>query len=322
MANRWLVHKLIANAKRRAFIVESDDPDDGFATADFLDTIDDVIRAKMVPLLKRTRESYLLRVVEQTLTAGTARYPIPGRAAAESIHSILCETSEDNWTPLQRTEVHQAHAFTATGGARLFGYYLEDDSVEFIPTPGEATVRFVIYNRPNLVVEESAVGYISAINTGTKAVTVKTWDEDAEDFTTSAAPSTFSSSVLYDLVKGTPGFRNHGTDLEASVASNVLTFAETLPDNLAVGDFVCLAGETPIAQIPAELHPLLAQEVARELLEAKGDAKAERAQATADRLQADALEMLTPRASAAPKYVHNFNAPGWRKGLSRWRGWR
>lgn len=322
MANRWLVSKLIRDIKRRGFIVQSDDVGDGFATADFLDVIDNVIRSKMVPLLKRTRESYLLRKVELELTSGTSRYPIPGRAAAESVHSILTEVSPDHWAPLERTEVHQAHAFTSAAGAGLFGYYLEDDSVEFIPTPGEATVRFVIYNRPNLVVEASAVGYISAVNTGTKAVTVKTWDEDAEDFTTSAAPSTFSSSVLYDLVKGTPGFRNHGTDLAATVASNVLTFAETLPDNLAVGDFVCLAGETPIAQIPAELHPLLAQEVARELLEAKGDAKAERAQATADRLQTDALEMLTPRASAAPRYVHNFNAPGWKRGFLRWRGWR
>lgn len=322
MANRWLVQKLIANAKRRGFIVQSDDAQDGFAAADFLEVIDDVIRSKMVPLLKRTRESYLVKVVELELASGTARYPIPGRAAAEALHSILYEASDDVWVPLQRTEVDKAYAFASAGSTQPFGYYLEDDSVVFVPTPSTQTVRFLIFNRPNLVVEASAVGYVSAINTSTKAVTVLTWDEDNEDFTASAAPSAFSSSVLYDLVKGAPGFRNHGTDLAATVASNVLTFAETLPTDLAVGDFVCLAGETPIAQIPAELHPLLAQEVTRSLLEAKGDAKAERAQTTVDRMTSEAMEMLTPRVTAAPRYIHNFNAPGWKRGLFRWRGWR
>lgn len=319
MANRWLVQNLIANAKRRGFIVQSDDPVDGFSEEDFLALIDDVIRSRMVPLLKKTRESYLVRRVDVALTSGTDTYAIPERAAAEALHSILYEAEAGRWVPCQRTEVTQAHLFSrTTSGPPVF--YLEDDSVVFVPSPDTQTVRFLIFNRPNMVVPASAVGYVSTINTGTKAVTVKTWDEDTEDFATSAAPSSFTSSATYDLVKGTPGFRNHGTDLAATVASNVLTFAEALPANLAVGDFACLAGETPIAQVPAELHPMLAQEVTRVLLEAKGDPKADRAERTVARLEEDAKAMLSPRVQAAPRYLHNFNAPGWRK--ARWRGFR
>lgn len=322
MANRWLVQKLIDNAKRRGLIVTSDDPTDGFATSDFLELIDDVVRSVMVPLLKRVRESYLLREVDLALTSGRARYPLPERAAAEALHSILWDNGDaDHWPPLQRTEAGQAHGFNASDGTP-YAYYMKDDGVVFVPTPAAGTtVRFLIYNRPSFVVEASAVAMVSAFNTSTKQVTLLSYDSDTEEFDDATVPSTFTSNASYDIVKGTPGFRCHAYDQSATVASNVLTFA-ALPDDLAVGDFVALAGETPIAQIPLELHPMLAQEVTRTLLESKGDAKADRAERTVARLEKAATEMLSPRVSAGAKFIHNYNAPGWSRSRLRWRGWR
>lgn len=317
MANRWLVQNLINNAKRRGRIVESDDATEGFTTADFLALIDEVIRSRMVPLLKKARENYLQKSFAVELTAGIDTYAIPGRAAAEALHSILQSSDGVRWLPLERTEVDHAHAFVG-GLSERPAYYLEDDSVVFVPTPSAQTVRFVILNRPNMVVEASEVGQVSAINTDTQAVTFLAWDEDDEDFTSSAPPSTFSSSILYDLVKGTPGFRNRGIDLSATLAGNILTFEDELPD-LAVGDFVCRAGETPIAQIPAELQPMLAEEVTRVLLVAKKDvAGANLSAQSVAQMEKDAIDMLSPRVSAAPRYIQNYNLPGWNKG--RWGG--
>lgn len=322
MANEWLVSNLIRSLKLRQLIVTSDDETQGFVTADFLRLINEVVRSRFVPLLKRTKEEYLIVREDLTLTAARDTYPLPKRAAAESLKTILYSDGAGKWIPLERTTEERAHEFEFAQSSCPAGYYLRDDSVVFVPVPsGGEQVRFLRYNRPSRVVEADEVGEISAINTATGGVTIKTVDADGE-FTVTTAPTTFTSSARYDLVKGSPGFRTRVIDLTATVASNVLTFAAaSLPADLEVGDFVCLAGETPIAQIPAELHPALAQEVARTLLEAKGDKKADRAKDTLKDMLTDADAMLHNRVQAAPKYIKNDNAPGsWSK--FRRGGWR
>lgn len=322
MANPWLVQRrLIDSAQRRGWLVLSDDPNEGFSTEDFLDLIDEVTRSIIVPLLKRTRESYLVATEDLVLTAGVAGYSLPARAAAESLRSILYDAGDGRFVPLNRVEPEEAHAYNLSDGTPAV-FYLQSDTVFFVPTPGTQTVRFVYFKRPNRVVQASAVGLVSALNRGAKQVTVLSYTEDTGEFDSAAAPATFTTAALFDFVKGTPGFSCHATDLVCSgVASNVLTFSAELPDGLSVGDFVALAGETPIAQIPVELQPLLAQEVNRTMLEGKGDSKADRAGKTAERLEKNALDMLVPRTSETPKYVLNKNAPGWGRFRRRWGWW-
>lgn len=311
MANRWLVQNLIDNAKRRGLVVLSDDSAEGFTTADFLALIDDVIRSKMLPLLKRARESYLVKRYDVDIAEGAESVPIPGRAAAEALHSILVYTGE-KWVPLERYGVNAAAERFSTS---LAGYWLEDDTVFFVGSPAAQTLRFLVFTRPNLVVEATAVAEITDV------------DFDTQEVTTATMPDTFTSDSLFDFVKGSPGFRNHAVDLTGTIGASpgaglsLITMDDELPENLAVGDYLCLAGESPIAQIPAELHPLLAQEVTRTLLEAKGDPKADRAAATVERMEREALDMLSPRVSASPEYVLNANSPGWRRRRlgQRWR---
>ena len=68
-------------------------------------------------------------------------------------------------------------------------------------------------------------------------------------------------------------FQSLGDDLAITAMpdSSSLTFTETLPTDLAVGDYVALAGKSPIAQIPYEAHHLLAQLGAIKVNEALGD---------------------------------------------------
>lgn len=318
MANQWLVSNLIRNLKLRQLIVASDDTSEGFGVSDFLLLANDVIRATIVPLLKRTREDYLITREDLDVTTAADRYPLPTRAAAETLRAILYDAGDGQWVPLERTTEDKASEFTASEG-RPFGYFLQDDEVVFVPA-SDQTVRFLYFARPNRLVDTDEVGQISAINTATGQVTVKGWDadSDAPDYTTTTAPEAFTSSVAYDLVKGTPGFRNRATDLSATVASNVLTFdPDELPSGLAVGDFVCLAGETAIPQIPAELHPFLSQEVSRTVLEGKGDKRAIQAEKTADKMEKNAETMLSNRVQATPKYITNKNAAG----TVRWLRW-
>lgn len=323
MANEWLVSNLIRSLQLRQLITTADSAADGYTTADFLRLINETVRSKFVPLLKRTREDYLITRETLTLTAGRDKYPLPKRAAAEALKAIQYEAG-DVWPPLDRVTEDTAHEHVGnTSAGAPCAFYLQDDSAVFVPVPaGGESIRFLYYFRPSRVVEADEVGEITAIDTTTGQVTVKAWDEDAGAFSSTTPPATFTTSATFDFVKGSPGFRCRAINLASSgVASNVLTFAAAdLPAGLEVGDFVCIAGETPIAQLPAELHPVLAHEVSRVLLEAKGDDKAKAAKETVKEMVTDAESMIQNRVQSAPKYVMNRNAPGHRPGL--WRsGW-
>jgi hypothetical protein len=321
VANQWLVSNLIRELKLRQLIVTSDDARQGYAVSDFLMLANGVIRSTIVPLLKRTREDYLLTREDLSIVSGTDRYSLPTRAAAESLKAILYDAGSGKWPALERTTEDKASEFYPSEG-RPFGYYLQDDSVVFVPAPSaSATVRFLHFGRPNRLVDVDEVGQISDMDTSTGEVAFLGWDADPDDadYTTTTAPAAFATTATsYDFVKGTPGFRTRAKDVSATRTSNVLTFdPDDLPDGLAVGDFVCLAGETPIAQIPDTLHPFLAQEVSRAILESKGDKGADRAEKTADKMQANAEGMLANRVQATPKYIVNKNAVG----MARKRRW-
>ncbi len=323
MANQWLVSNLIRELKLRQLIVTSDDSSEGFGVADFLMLANSVIRSTVVPILKKTREDYLIQREALAVTSGTDRYPLPTRAAAETLKAILYADPAGTYPPLERTTEEKAHGFCPSDG-RPFGYYLQDDSVVLVPaSTGDATVRFLYFARPNRLVDVDEVGQISAIDTNAGTVTFLGWDADPDDpdYTTTDAPAGFlAGATSYDLTKGTPGFRNLAMDISATRSTNVLTFdPDDLPAGLAVGDFVCLAGETAIPQIPAELHAFLSQEIGRTVLEGKGDKGAAQAEKTSEKMQANAESMLHNRVQATPKYITNPNAAGMVRGKRWWR---
>jgi hypothetical protein len=297
VTQRFLASTLIASLKRRGLIPTSDE---AFGDTDFYALIDEETRTYILPFLRRTREDFLLARADSTLQSGFGRYLLPARCAAESLKHVAQGPA---FTPLRRLSSEDAHR----GGG---GYFVEDDSVVLVDTPTESgeALRFVYFYRPNLVVAEAACGRVTA------------FDATSNEVTVNAAPGTFTADEAYDFVKGTPGFRCHAINQAATdVTANVLTFDENLPIGLAVGDYVCLAGETPIPQIPAELHPLLAQRVTYVLSNALGPTKSRAALEQLAQMES-ALTALFHVRDDSPRYVVNFNSPGWARIRSR--GWR
>lgn len=297
VTQRFLASTLIASLKRRGLIPTSDE---AFNEADFLALIDEEMRTYILPLLRKTREDFLLARAETTVRAGFNRYLLPARCAAEAVRHVALGPS---FTPLRRISSDDAHR----GGG---GFYIEDDAVVLVDTPdlSGASLRFVYFYRPNLLVAESACARVAAV------------DIDARQVTVTATPGTFTTAESYDFVKGTPGFRCHDVNrLISGVAANVMTFEGDLPVGLAVDDYVCLAGETPVPQIPAEAHPLLAQRVTYVVSNALGPAKSRPALEQLTQME-QGFESLFAVRDGSPQYVQNYNSPGWVKYRSR--GWR
>lgn len=302
MSNAFTSTELLASLKRRGFIPSSTNT---LSAADFFKVVDDETQTYIVPLLLEVREEYLVASEDIEITAGTSEYFIPERAIAGKLRDLTLSDGNGGYKSLSRFEPEGVDTFTSTSSG-AGGFYLQGNKIILVGS-STGTLRATYYERPNRVVATSAVGEITAINTGTKEVTVS-----------GTCPSTFTTSVSYDFVKGKPGFDTLGKDYSASaVGASSVTFSSTLPTDLAVGDFVCLAQETPIAQIPVELHPLLAQRVAATILQALGDPKAKVAYDVAADMERRALKVLTPRTEGSSRYVVNRNGVGWGNRRSR-----
>lgn len=303
MANAFTSTVLLASLKRRGLIPTSTST---FAEADFFKVVDDETQTYIVPLLSEVREEYLVATKDITLVAGTTEYAIPERAIAGKLRDVTLSDGNGAYTPLTRLEADTVHGYTTSTGSPGT-YYLRGNKICLIGS-NTGTLRVHYYLRPNRIVSTSAVGEIVAITPSTGLIGLS-----------AVRPTTFTTLVTYDLVKGKSGFDTHSLDLTpTAVGASSVTFTPAdLPSALAVGDYVCLSQETPIAQIPVELHPLLAQRVTATMLHALGDAKAEAAYKVAADMEARVLKLLSPRAEGSSRVIVNKYGVG----RSRRGGW-
>lgn len=307
MAFSYTSDELVDSIKIRARVPTSQRT---FTEARILKMCDEEIAIGLVPKILAVRENYFLKPYTIDIESGTSEYRIPTRAIGVKLRAIQIEDTSGNLSLINQIAYEDRGYYVNNGSySDLPVYYIQNNSVVLVPTPnvsGQNTLHLPYFIRPNTLVPVSECGLITAINTATKEVTVE------------AIPSTFTSDDLYDLIKHDGGFECAAIDQSATVSGNVLTFAETLPSSLAVGDYVAFAGESPIPQVPAELHTLLALRVTVTVLESLGfvnEMKA--AQAKLAEAEAATEHLISPRADGNPKKLNN------RSGILRQnsRGW-
>lgn len=279
-----------------------------FTEANFLTLADEEIRSKMIPLVIKHMEEFYVYNFDQPIGAQVINYPIPYRAIGMMLRVVMIVSSTDPDTRviLERLNIEDLYA-GISGNARFLvkknGFYIQNNTLVLYPTPYQAVdiLRMGYYMRPNSLVDPSVCGLITAINTTTSQVTV------------SVLPSTITTSTLIDFVKSNPGFECTAFDQTiTNISSTTLTFS-SLPNNLAVGDYVCPATQSCVVQVPVELQPLLFQYVVVRILSAQGDnTNLKAAVAELESLERAASILLSPRVSGNVKRVVNA------RGINRW----
>jgi hypothetical protein len=299
VSNPYTASFVLASIRRRGWFPTGED---GFTTVDGFALMNEESRVYVTSVLKSCREEYLVNEQDHDVafTAGQAQVRVPSRCVGSALRSIWILDSSDEPQPLNRIEPERQHLYPGRGSP--VGYVLRGNTIQLLPAPDAAgTLRLGYLQRLSTVVAEDACGLITAINTLTREVTL------------SALPSTFTVAETYDLVQGEPPFSALAIDQTVTIAGSVLTFS-SVPDDLAVGDYVCLAGETPIVQLPLECHALLAQRVTVKVLEAQGGPRYDAAKASLDEMKADVLRLLSPRVTGSTRPIINPNGPGMRRG--------
>ncbi len=282
-----------------------------FQAAQIVGVMSDELHSVIVPLIMQFHQEYLVSVYDQAIAQGATAAFIPERAVGLKIRDVCLVDSGGQEIPLRRYEPEDLKEGYQRGSSR--GFYVDNDRIIFLPQfddLSQYTLRFRIYRRPNNLVQVSQAGRITAINTGTQTVTC------------ASVPSAFSTSILYDLIKGRPSFRSHGEDLVVSTILGFdITFAATLPSDLAVGDWVAEAGFSPIAQIPYEIHPLMEQRALIKILDGVKDATGKKmAVETYEEMVDTFKKLVNPRVDGTPqKIVSRRGIGAFSRG--RWGGW-
>ncbi len=227
--------------------------------------------SKILPLIDNQAEEYFIVPGDLVYNPSVTLYPLPVRATADKLRSVSFVDSNNNEIRIPRLRPEDIMSnVNSTGLAinpALWGFYLENDKVRLYLgsfTGSSQSYKFLrlrFVRMPSTLVLSAACGQITGIVGN--VVTVGNF------------PTTFAASVTYDIISNSPQmFVSQGDDLTVSAVDSVLktlTFT-ALPATVQVGDWVCLAMQSPIPQIPFKPgFQLLLQLSAAKCLEIHGD---------------------------------------------------
>jgi hypothetical protein len=262
----------------------------------------------MLPMVLQYHEDFLLshELVPTVMTS--IRYPIPYRATGNKLCDISFVDSGGGVYEMTRLNIGDESIFSNYASAYnnrtyIKQFYVEGD--EIVLAVSENTqiqpgwLKFSYYMRPNLFVHESRVATILSINNTTGQIT-----------TTAALPANITSTSKIDIVKAKTPHKTLSFDIPlVSITTNSVTIDPTkFHVRLEVGDFICLAEESPVIQLPAELHSILQQRVACRCLEALGDQQGlQAAMIKLTDMEAKSGALIDSRVENAPQKVRNYH---------------
>lgn len=266
---------LIADISRKCFIPTSQVT---FSIPDLLAMADEELQIGVVPLVMRTREEYFVAYKDTTITGTENGFDLPPRAIGGVLREVTIIQNPDSADTPNERKIPQLAAEDAPYNNNfnnflgLQSFYLRNNQVILSPNAsafgGGILLRQYYFLRPNKLVQVNQTSQIVSITNNVATVNV--------------IPAGFGSGLFQissDVVKSIPGFgllamdetvTCNTTDLTITFTNNLSTYGS---NGIQVGDYICLAGETPIPQIPVELHTLLAQRTAVKILESLGDEK-------------------------------------------------
>lgn len=268
-----------------------------FTNARFLSLANSEFQTHILPLVMSARENFYEYDIDTTINA-TGFYPIHTRAylGILSNAALIDDTRRFNLGIL--SEEHQVDTQEPREGNP--GIVIKRNTVQLMPIDGSnySTLRLSIFLRPGTFVLEEDSAQITAIDTGTNTLT----------FAASTIPSSWTTANTFDLIQGSAQYDTLDLDLSAgTVGATSIVMSSSLPSRLAVGDWISLAGETPIIQAPEAFSYLLSQRVANLCMQIKGDVEGAAAGFQyAAQMEENLMKSIQPRTQkGAKKMVSN-----------------
>lgn len=301
MGSTYTTADLLADIKQEGMVPISQNT---YSNQTILNLATNQLFSRVIPWMSSVREGYLIYPQDIPLVTGQTRYPIPTRASGISLDDVLLVqgTTERSVPEIPSSDRDRYSTNTNQGYGDRVAFYLQWNDLILTKDMSSryTTLRVPYLIRPGDLAQTSDSAKVTAIDTGTGVVTVNT------------LPSDYTTALEYDFISGKGGYEYHAIDQTASAldsGAGTMTFA-TLPDDLVVGDWVAVAGESPVPQIPREVAPILVYETLIKLLKSLGDwdgAKACEIELEGDNrrpgLKQSVMKIISPRVKGETKFI-------------------
>lgn len=268
---------LIRSVRLRCFTPTSQGT---FSDADILMFAQEELHNEIVPTIRNVRAHFFEASSNFSLNGATNGFSIPDRAVGAALSRLY-------WLLADGTQGGEV-SLGAEGG----GSYLRNNKVYLTPFPYDgsaANLQMVYYLRPGDLVPTTEARKVASFT--------------STSITLTSNLATLTTGGLFDIVDQKSPYVYKLIDQVGTVAGAVLSGLSTTA-GVAVGDWVTLAGESPIPQIPYDFHPVLRARAAARLLEATGDRPAMAiALQSALSMEAKLIQSIKPRLDDQPNYI-------------------
>lgn len=279
-----------------------------FSLANIASMLDDMMRKRVIPLVKSVKEEYWVTTLTVPISATQTFYPIPYRAVGHALRDVAMQDNNNNLLQLVRYEPEDVKFPLIPYNSPYFrlGYYLQDFNVVLFPPQVANYVAYTILmkyeRRPSNLVLSTTCGQVTS------------FDSNASTLTLSFVPTSWTTATTLDIINNLPPFNSVADDVVIT-AINGLTLTVTIPSGFSSTFWTSVAANfwaapsmtTPIPQIPYEAFPYLTALGKKACLEGLGDVNMIK---SADEDIADAKvlinSILTPRVEGTPKQLSGF----------------
>lgn len=281
--------------------------------SNLLPVLDRHLRALVVPHLLNVCEDWLTQTVTYPIVTGQDVYRLPSRNLR-----VLDVAMTDAQGRVRRgfsrataaqAKHRRAEWWIKDKGTPLY-WLVEGSHLRLYPVPdtsGQYTLSVRYARRPGRLVDSQA-------NAPSGPATMAFISTSPGDLSVNISPAGAfgtTGTVVVDVLRGTPGFEPVIDDVTATISTGgaYLNFtgytAATLP--IAVGDYITLAGTSPVPQIPLDYITILELATVEQLCRENGDKSGtESARDARLRLMESAQSILEPRADEAQVVVPGF----------------
>jgi hypothetical protein len=311
LAQTFTNDELLENIRLRAMMPESQTL---YTDERLLMLANDELQTVIFPMIMSIKGDYFVAKDTQTMTT-TLEYDLPGDAVGIKVKD--CYWRNPNWPARQPSQLiplinYQDYTNQAAGLFNYMAYYIMGNKVHLTNVRQGQYLEILYYKRASKLVPNDECAQIVDASTANIELT--------------NIPSGWAVGDLVSVIDENPPFNTLATGIEiVTISPPIVTLLNSGdPITLEEGQWLALDGETPIAQITPEAHPILSQAVAVKCLEALNDPNLLSSQAKFQQLYDAFINAMTPRTDGqAKKIIQRNGTLFWNKvGRGSWIGGR
>lgn len=297
-----------------------------YTDAEILAKADREILGEFWPRALKANGAYYVTHQDTTMVDASdnfelARYRIPDRVYGPLVDVLYVDDAHPLGISIDEVtieEIPKIRSFARSDSTSFYPerFAFDGDAIRLDPPQGSlgtgAKVRFRFAIGPGQLTL-----YSTTITSSTQADLIEAAYKDDDDSLISLTNATAgdwitASSTVVDIISAGNA---HATIVHDELVAGLSGLDVTLTNNvrprrIVAGDYMALAGYTPIVQLPDSMIPALIRRVSAELGKPFVDQEAARLEdAAANRLASHIDSVVKPRSRAEPMYMRTRNSP-------------